>query len=138
MKPSNNSIAIIGDNTGAIYYVSLQVDNQNFQEPVVLRWVLPDAAADEKLIPASSVVMHEFQIGASEQPGPIEFEAHSKSTGRIVQLNGQDKFLVTPSKDKETIFIKAQTSAQNGKLGKRFIIKPKVSSPIFASSIKRI
>ena len=126
MKPSNNDIAIVGDNAGAIYYVSLQVDNQNSQEPVILRWVLPDAAADEKLIPANSVVMHEFQIGSSEQPGPIEFEARSKSTGRIVQLNGQDEFLVTPSKNKQTIFIKAQTSGQNGKLAKQFIIKPKV------------
>ena len=105
---------------------------------MILRWVLPDAAADQKLIPANSVVMHEFQIGASEQPGPIEFEAHSKSTGRIVQLNGQDKYLVTPSKDKHTIFIKAETSGQNGKLGKQIIIKPKVSSPNFTSNIKRI
>ena len=55
----------------------------------------------------------EFPVGAggsfdvtvqgSVQPGPIEFKAYKTGTTTIVQLNGQDNLMVTPSETKTPV-----------------------------------
>ena len=102
--PSTNSTMHVAQTK--IYYISLQVDNQESNETIVLHWSLPDDFKDresEKDIPGMTVVKHEFILGAAGVPNSINFEAHRKSTGHMVKLNGKESLKVIPSEVKNTI-----------------------------------
>ena len=89
-----------------VYYISLQVDNRNSDHDSILKWTLPDAVTDEKIIPANSIVFHEFQIGATGIPKPVFFQARVKNTSQIQKLNGLEKLSITPSIIKSTQLVK--------------------------------
>lgn len=102
----SNSTAVTHESQVKIYYVSLELDNQNSNETIVLHWSLPDDFKDqqsEKDIPGMTTFRHEFVLGAVGVPDCIKFEAHQKSTGDVVKLNGKDSLKVVPSEAKNTI-----------------------------------
>ena len=53
-------------------------------------------------------------IQSASAPGPIEFKAYQKGTSNIVQLNGQDSLMVTPTETKSAISVTAGGGSAGG------------------------
>ena len=94
------------------YYASLTVINQ-YAGDIEIKYTA-NGQEQKQEFPKGSAGGFDVTVQSASAPGPIEFKAYQKGTSNIVQLNGQDSLMVTPTETKSAVSVTAGGGAAGG------------------------
>ena len=90
---------------GKTYYASMTVINQ-FAGDIEIKYTA-NGQDQKQEFPKGSAGGFDVTVQSASAPEAIEFKAYQKGTSDIVQLNGQDSLMVTPTETKSSVSVTA-------------------------------
>ena len=104
---------------GKTYYASMTVINQ-YAGDIEIKYTA-NGQEQKQEFPKGSAGGFDVTVQSTSAPAAIEFKAYQKGTNNIVQLNGQDSLMVTPTETKSAVSVTARGGA-TGKLHSLIIL----------------